>query len=181
MRSLLLTVLMGTISAGPALCAFSSASREFLTQEEIAVVQGKQKIGPRIEYYLRIAALRLESARARLEGEETLPGDPLEFFTPEDMLDGYYRILNSVMLNLEEAYQKSGFDVASLQKALKELDKRTEEGSRALGVLETLAKERDNEELQRLVARAADITRGAREGATQALRSLEEESGKKEK
>ena len=181
MRKLLLTLLIGTISLGPALFAAPRASREYLTKEEIALVQAKQKIGPRIEYYLRIAELRLESARARLEGEETLPGDPLEYFTPEDMLDGYYRILNSVMLNLEEAYQKSGFDAASLQKALKELNKRTEECSRILGVLETLAKERDDEEMQRLVARASDITHGAREGASQALRALEEESREKEK
>lgn len=179
MKQLLLAFLIGSILCGSVLSAPPRGSGEFLTEEEIALVQAKQKIGPRVEYYLRIAKLRLESARARLEGVETLPGDPLEYFTPEDMLDGYYRILNSLMLNLEEAYRKSGYNAASMQKVVKELHKRTEECSRILEVLETLAGERNNEELLRLIARATDITGGAHEGAAQALQTLEEESNKK--
>jgi hypothetical protein len=166
---------MGTVHAGLALSAAQRGSREFLTEEEIAVVQAKQQIGPRVEYYLRIAGLRLDSSLARLKGEETLPEDPLEYFTPEDMLDGYYRILNSVMLNLEEEYQKSGYDAARMQKVIKELHKRTEECSRRLEVLETLARERNDEELLRLIARAAGITDGAHEGAVNALQ--EEKTG----
>lgn len=170
---------MGATSVVPVLSASARGSREFLTEEEIALVQAKQKIGPRIEYYLRIAALRLESARARLQGEETLPGDPLEYFTPEDMLDGYYKIMNSVMMNLEDAYQKSGFDAASMKKVIKELRERTEECGRGLEILETLAKEREDEQLLRLIARAKEITAGAHEGAAEALQAIEEESKKK--
>ena len=73
-------------------------------------------------------------------GEETLPGDPLEFFTPEDMLDGYYRILNSVMLNLDDANQKAVRDSNGLRKALKELRKRSKEALKKLDYLEKLAK-----------------------------------------
>jgi hypothetical protein len=181
LKRLLLGFLIGAISVVPALSSSARGSREFLTEEEIALVQAKQKIGPRVEYYLRIAALRLESARARLQGEETLPGDPLEYFTPEDMLDGYYKIMNSVMLNLEDAYRKSGYDAASMQKVMKELRDRTEEGGRSLEVLETLAKERDDEQLLRLIARAKEITTGAHEGAAEALQAIEEESGEKTK
>jgi len=173
-KKFLFAILLAATQIIPYICASPSGPREFLTEEEINKVRAKQEIGPRVEYYLEAAKLRLESASARLEGEETLPGDPMEYFTPEDMLDGYYRILNSVMLNLEDAYQKSNPDSDGIKKALKELRKRTEECQRRLDILETLAEEQNNKELLRLIDRAIDITNGAYEGARHAL---EEETG----
>ena len=115
--SLIITVLLaGTVAA-----AFGYRGREFLTEEEIKVIQRNQKIDPRVKMYLRAAFLRLTSAQARMVGQETIPGDPLEYLTPEDMLDGYYRILNSVMFNLEDAAQAFPPDWGGIRKALKHL------------------------------------------------------------
>jgi Xaa-Pro aminopeptidase len=153
-----------------ALHAAQRGPGEFLTGQEIEQIQTKQDIGPRVEYYLGAARLRLESAAARLRGEEAVEGDPMEYFTPEDMLDGYYRILNSVMLNLEDAYRKPLIDSKGIQKALKDLRKKTEEFQKLLDSLKSLARERENTELLRLIRKAADITRGAHEGAAHALK-----------
>ena len=151
------------------LFAFASGSREYLTEEEITLIQIKQRIDPRVKAYLKAAALRLRSAEARLRGEETEPGDPMEYFTPEDMLDGYYRILNSVMLNLEDANEKPRPDSDGIRKALKELRKRAEKFLPQLELLQKIAEEREDKELLRLIGRAVDITNGAFEGAKYAL------------
>jgi hypothetical protein len=158
---LLLTICMDSLPAGPA--------KEFLTEEEVELIQIKQEIDPRIKSYLAAALLRLESAEARMLGEETLPGDPLEYFTPEDMLDGYYKILNSVMVNLDDANQKATRDSNGLRKALKELRKRSKEALKRLEYLEKLAKEQDKKEMVQLIQRAVEITQGAQEGADYAL------------
>jgi hypothetical protein len=157
------------IFIAPLLAASVPRSREFLTEGEIALIQARQEIGPRVKFYLEAAQLRLKSAEDRLRGEETEPGDPLEYFTPEDMLDGYYRILESVMMNLEEAHQTGGRDRSGIQEALKALKKRTEEYDRRLDSLKNLAEKKKNEELLRLIQKAEDITRGAHEGSKQAL------------
>ena len=159
--ALFLTVTVTDILARPA--------REFLTDDEIELIQINQKIDSRTKLYLRAAALRLKSTEARLQGKETEPGDPLEYFTPEDMLDGYYRILNSVMFNLDDAYEKVNRDYNGLKKALKALKKSTEESLSELELLEKLAKEQNKTELLRLVRRAIEITNGAHEGAADAL------------
>jgi hypothetical protein len=72
--------------------AFSTA-KEFLTPQEIAKIQDAQEIDKRVKVYLEAAALRLKTISDRLAGKESVAGDPLEFFSLEDMLDGYYRIL----------------------------------------------------------------------------------------
>jgi hypothetical protein len=159
---------------------FARPAREFLTDEEIELIQINQKVDSRIKLYLKAAALRLESTEARLQGKETEPGDPLEYFTPEDMLDGYYRILNSVMLNLDDAYEKTNRDNSGLKKALKALQKSTKESLSKLEFLEKLAEEQNKTELLRLVRRATEITNGAHEGAAGALKEKPPTSEKNE-
>jgi hypothetical protein len=148
---------------------FARPAGEFLTEEEIELIQINQKVDSRIKLYLKAAALRLKSTEARLRGKETEPGDPLEYFTPEDMLDGYYRILNSVMFNLDDAYQNVNRENNRLKKALKALQKSTKESLSELEFLEKLAKEQNKSELLRLIRRAIEITNGAHEGAADAL------------
>ena len=104
------------------LAASGSPKREFLTEKEIEQIQVNNEIHIRVKLYLDFAASRLKVAEERLSGKESEPGDPFEFFTPEDMLAGYYRILESVMLNLEDAYQKTdAMERSKVQKALKTL------------------------------------------------------------
>ncbi len=148
---------------------FSTASvaleKEFLTPKEIAGIQDTHEIDARVKIYLDAAALRLKTAEDRLVGKESAPGDPLEFFTPEDMLDGYYRILKSVMMNIDEAAQKPGPNRELVGKALKNLKSSTEKAADELQVLKKLAEEKKKEELWNRVNDAIDITKGAREGA----------------
>jgi len=143
--------------------------KEFLTDKEIQLIQDAQDVDLRIKIYLDAAALRLKTAEERLYGKESLEGDPLEFFTPEDLLDGYYRILRSVMFTLDEAFQKPGSDRAKLRSALKRLKKHTEQAAKDLEVLKKLSEERQKEELWNLVNKAIDINSGAYEGAESGL------------
>jgi hypothetical protein len=144
-------------------------SKEFLTNKEIELIQDAQEIDKRIEVYLAAASLRLKTAEERLYGKESAEGDPLEFYTPEDMLDGYYRILRSVMFNLDEAFQKRGADPVKMRSALKELKKHAEQAVKDLGVLKKLAEKKQKEELWNLVNNAIDINSGAHDGAESGL------------
>jgi len=157
-------LLAGTVTA-----AFGYRDREFLTEAEIDAIRKNQKIDPRVKLYLRAALQRLEATHARMAGQETLPGDPLEYFTPEDMLDGYYRILNSVMLNIEDAAYKMPPDKGGIRKALKHLRNQMKKAVPELEHMEKTAVERNETELIRLIQRAAEISRGAMEGAEHAL------------
>jgi hypothetical protein len=160
----LAVVLTGGISTVP-----GSPEKEFLTDKEIEKIQDVREIAGRIRIYLDAAALRLKTTEDRLLGKEVQTGDSLEFFTPEDMLDGYYRILNSVMLNLEDAYQKAGPYRTRVGIALKSLKESTENALKDLEILKKMAEEKKKEELWNLVNKAIDITNGAHEGAVLGL------------
>ena len=82
-----------------------SQKKEFLTDKEIEEIQDTRKIDARVDLYLLWAKKRLKTAEDRLMGKEAAPGDPFEFFMPEDLVDGYYEIIKSVMVNLDNAYQ----------------------------------------------------------------------------
>ncbi len=147
----------------------SVSAREFLTPQEIEKIQDAQEIDRRIKIYMEAASLRLKTAEERLNGQESSPGDPLEFFTVEDMIDGYYRILKSVMSNLDEAASRPSTDHKALNKALENLKDSTEKGSKELLILKKIAEEKQKEELWNLVNSALDIAAGAHEGADSAL------------
>src|SRR5881396_827723 len=111
------------------LCAaalLSVCAKEFLTDQEIMKIQDAADVEKRIKIYLEAAALRLKTVEDRLYGRESAPGDPLEFFSIEEMLDGYYRIVRSVMFNVDEAFQKPAAAGDKLGDALKHLKDSTE-------------------------------------------------------
>jgi hypothetical protein len=155
--------------AGVAFSIPAYPAKEFLTDKEIATIQDAQAIDLRVLIYMDAAKLRLKTAEDRLAGKESQPGDPLEFFTPEDMLDGYYRILKSVMANLDAAYKQAGGEPQKVKKALKTLKTATEAMSGKLDVLKKMAEEKKKEKLWNLVNEAISITRGAHEGAENGL------------
>jgi hypothetical protein len=144
-------------------------AREFLTDKEIEKIQDAQEIDLRIKIYLEAAELRLRVAEERLTGKEPVEGEPLEFYTPEDMLEGYFRIIKSVMMNLDEVAEKEGPNKALLGKTLKMLKSSTEKNSGQLQVLRKIAEEKRKEELWNRVNSAIDITNGAHEGAEYGL------------
>jgi hypothetical protein len=176
MRNLAKTVLFFTICiffAAPA-----GAAKEFLTGKEIEKIQDTYEIDARVRIYMEAAALRLKTAEERLTGKESAPGDPLEFFTPEDMLDSYYRILKSVMTNIDDAARNpkrdNGItidgrvmvnDKQRIGKALKQLKSETEKDLEELLILKRIAEEKKNEHLWDLINEAVEITNGAHEGA----------------
>jgi len=150
---------------GGALTTSGSLSKEFLTDKEIEKIQEAQGIADRVKIYLEAAALRLKAAQDRLQGLEPKTGDPLELFAPEEMLDGYYRILGSVMLNVDDAFQKPGPNQQKVVAALKSLKKSTEKALGDLEILKKIAEEKRKEELWNLVNKSIDITNAAHEGA----------------
>jgi hypothetical protein len=146
-----------------------ASGKEFLTQKEIEGIQDTHDITVKVKIYMDAALLRLRSAEERLVGKETVPGDPLEFFTPEDLLDGYYRILKSTMMNVDDAAQTPKTDRSALGKALKNLKSSTEKAAEQLQILKKIAEEKRKEALWNLVNNAIEITEGAHEGAEYGL------------
>ncbi len=144
-------------------------AKEFLTPKEIETIQEARELDKRVKLYLDAAALRLKTVEERFRGQESNPGDPLEFFGIEEMLEGYCRILRSVMFNVDDAFQNPASDRDKLSKALKNLKDTTEKASKDLQILKRLAEEKKNEEAWNLVGRGIEITGGAREGAETGL------------
>jgi sigma54-dependent transcription regulator len=147
----------------------AAPGKEFLTAKEIELIQDTQAVDGRVKIYLDAAALRLKSAEDRLAGKEPVVGDPLEFFTPEDMLEGYLGIVKSVMLNIDEAAQKPGPNQALVGKALKSLKSATEKAAVRLPILKKIAEEKMKEDLWNLVSEAIEITEAANDGAEYGL------------
>jgi hypothetical protein len=139
--------------------------REFLTQQEIDRIQEAQEIDQRVKVYLEAAALRLKTVSERLAGKESQPEEPMEFFSVEDMLDGYYRILHAVMLNLEDAAHNPKTDQKKFQVAMKNLKSATEAAGKQLEGLKKIAEEQRKEQVWKLVGKAMEITKGAHDGA----------------
>jgi hypothetical protein len=164
------------------LAASGSPKREFLTEKEIEQIQDSNEIHIRVKRYLDFAASRLKVAEERLSGKESEPGDPFEFFTPEDMLDGYYRILESVMLNLEDAYQRTDLmEKGKVQRALRTLKGAMESALKQLEILKKIAEEKNKEEFWNLVNKAIDISKGALEGAESGISKEPDPASKKPK
>jgi hypothetical protein len=85
------------------------------------------------------------------------------------MLDGYYRIIKSVMMNLDEAAARPGPNQALVGKGLKSLKSATEKAKVQLQILKRIAEEKQKEELWNLVNAALEITEGAYEGSKSGL------------
>jgi len=170
--------LLLTILGTAAIPLAQSASKEFLTPKEIEKVQLAQQIDARVKVYMEAAAFRLKTARERFGGVESEPGAPLEFFTVEEMIEGYNLILQSVMMNLEDAYQDSSRDREKVKDALTSLKKGTQNAENALAVLKKLAEERLDEKVWNQVNQAIEITTGALEGAELGLSELSQSPDK---
>ncbi|HSW40384.1 MAG TPA: hypothetical protein VLL97_12925 [Acidobacteriota bacterium] len=149
-----------------------SSGKEFLTPAEIEKIQKSQTIDARITAYTDAAMLRLSSVEERLSGIESEYGDPFEFFSNEDMLDGYFRILTSIMHNLEAAFENPRQEPARVRRALNTLRDAAQKAEKELAELKRRAERDSNEALIVYLNRATDITRGAHEGAEEGLSRL---------
>jgi hypothetical protein len=161
--------------------AAAPAAKEYLTPKEIELIQDAQEIDRRVKILLDAAGLRLKEAEERLNGKESEPGDPLEFFSVEDMLEGYHQIIRSVMLNLDGAVQNPKTEPGRIGKALGNLKESGQKFEKSLAILKRMAEEKRREMLWNLADGALEITAGAREGAEEGLKKYKEEPKKKRK
>lgn len=159
---LLLRLLLGGL---PASAQQKPGFKEYLTEDEITKIQDAQEIDLRTKLYMQAAALRLKVAEERLNGKESEPGDPMEFFSVEDMLGAYDQIVRSVMISVDDAFQKPGGDRAKVVKALKSLKDGTDRALKDLEIIKAIAEEKKLEDVWNLTNQALDIARGAYEGA----------------
>ena len=181
MRHIIALLLLAMTVAGAAGSVSAAPEKEFLTPKEIEKIQDAQEIDLRMKIYMAAATLRLKTAEDRLIGNEPVAGDPMEFFTPEDLVDAYYRIIKSVMFNMDDAFQKPGADRGRLGKALNTLKSGTETAGKQLEILKKTAEDKKKEELWNAVNKAIDITNGAHEGAEYGLSKQPAPSEKKKK
>jgi len=172
-----LLIVLSTVAHSTA----AAPDKEYLTPKEIELIQDAQEIEKRVKIYMDAAELRLKRAVERLNGKESPPDDPFEFFSVEDMLEGYYRIFKSVMLIVDDAFQKPMTDKQNLGKALKSLKDTTERAGKELAALKKTAEDKRLEDVWNLVNKDIDITAGASEGAQQGLSSLPAPAKKKGK
>ncbi len=149
---------------------WSGQNKEFLTPKEIDKIRDSQEIEARVKVYMEAGELRLRTAFERLGGKESEPGDPMEFFSLEDMVDGYFQILRAVMLNLDDASQNPATDPGKFKAALKKLKSGTEDAVKLLQALKKAAEDQRREELWNSVGKAIEINSAAKEGATAALK-----------
>jgi hypothetical protein len=174
------TLVAASLVAALLVFAPAAPAKEFLTPGEIAKIQDAPEVDRRVKIYLDAAELRLKTGEERLAGKESSPGDPLEFFTVEDMIEGYYHILRSVMFTLDEAAQRPR-EPDLLVRALKNLKDRTEKDLKSLGILKSTAEQKQKEALWKLVNEAIDIAEGAHEGAETGLARFRSKDKTKEK
>jgi hypothetical protein len=156
-----------------------SYSKEFLTSKEIEKIQLAQEIDTRVKAYMEAAELRLKTARERFGGVESQEGAPLEFFTVEEMIEGYNSIMRSVMLNLEDAYQNKSVDREKLRAALTRLKDGSKSAENTLTVLKKMAEDKLDEKVWSQVNQAIEMTKDALDGAETGLSELPAPAKKK--
>jgi len=148
-------------------------ARDFLTDKEIEKMRNTQDIDKRTGIYMDAASLRLTTALDRFEGKESEPGDAMEFYSRQEMLDDYYKILDRVMLIVGEAFESPRRrENINIKKALQALKSESSANLKRLSALMKLAEEKDEEELWNGINRAIDITGGVIDGADEGLSIL---------
>ena len=145
-------------------------ARDFLTDQEIGLMQNVQSIDKRTGVYMDAAALRLQTVGDRFEGKASGPGDALEFYSHEEMLEDYYKILEHVMIVVGEAFDEPRRrENINIKKALQHLKSEMPRNLDKLATLKRRAEEKKKEELWNRVNSAIDISDGVRDGADEGL------------
>ena len=150
----------------------SCSAKEFLTEKEIDLIRFAQAVESRVKIYMEAAELRLKTAENRLAGKESEEGDPMEFLSPEDMLDGYSQIIKSVILNVDDAIENPGRRQHNIGKALNIVKSETERSLKELLLLKGLAEAKKKEALLDRIDEAISITDEAHESAREWLARL---------
>jgi len=156
-------------------------ARDFLTEKEITKMKNTQDIDKRTGIYMDAASLRLRTALDRFDGKDSEPGDELEFYSIQDMLEDYYKIMDRIMLVVGDAFESPrSRENINIKKALQALKSESSGNLKKLAGLMKLAEEKQNEELWNRVNSAIDITRGVLDGAEEGLSILAEREREQE-
>lgn len=146
------------------------------TEEEYGKVQDAQKLVKRVEAFLEIAASRLDEIDRRREGHEwdKEEPNPLEFYTYEDLLHGYYRAIEGVMVNIDEKAKNKTEEEKDIRKALKSLKEKIDDFLPRLQTLEDLVREQKDLPLYKQYREAIRSSEIARKGALYGLGAPDE-------
>jgi hypothetical protein len=151
----------------------SGYARDFLTDKEIELIQDTQSIATRTHIYMEAAALRLKTAQDKLSSKEYEAGDPMELLTPEDVIDDYRKILRSVQLNVQYAFEapkRKGNE--SAEKALQTLKEEMEKALKELDVLWKMAEEKHRETLSDRISEVTETSNDLLDDAKEKLAGL---------
>ena len=157
-------------------------ARDFLTDAEIRRVQSTQDIERLTGIYMDVSASRLRTAQDRFEGRESKPGDALEFYSQEDMLDDYFIIMDRVMLIVGDAFESPrARENVNIKRALNLLKSKSPDNLKRLSILKNLAEEKQKNGLWNRINRAIDITNDVLDGAEEGLAILAEREKEEER
>ena len=164
----------------PALAAFSLApgvprqrrgqstiTGDQFTDREYEKIQLAQELPKRVDAFLEIARHRMRELRRRLEKKEwkDKKPNPLEFFTPAQLVHAYWRALEGVMVNIDEKARYHSAPEKEIRKTLKKLNSSVLDFMPQLEPIQQWAKRTGDEELIREVLQAEKTTEIARKGS----------------
>ena len=153
--------------------ASGAVARDFLTAQENVLLQKNQDIDKRTGIFMDAAALRLGTALDRFEGRESEPGAALEFFSQEEMLDDYCKIIDNVMLVVGDAFESPRRkENTNIKKALQTLKSESSGNLKKLAVLKNFSEEKRKKELLNRVNQAIEVTEDLLDGAEEGLAKL---------
>ena len=145
-------------------------------------MQNNQDIDRRTNIYMEAATLRLRTAQERFDGKESNPGDAMEFYSQEDMLDDYYKIMERVMLIIDDAFESPRRrENINIKRALNTLKSESSGNIERLLALMKLAEEKQKDDLWKRLGRAVDITEGILDGADEGLSQIAEREKEEER
>lgn len=154
-------------SFSPLLLAQGLHELDKFTDEEFTKIQLAQKLVKRVEVFLEIAGRRLSEIERRLEGKEWEEDEPnpLEFHTYEDLLHGYTRAIEGIMINIDEKASGGMEPEEEIRKALKKLNKDIDKFIPRLTPLKQLVIDRKDESLGEKLLEAMKASDVAKKGA----------------
>lgn len=137
------------------------------TEEEFTKVQYAQELVKRTEVFLEIAERRLEEVERRRAGkvwEEEEP-NPLELYMYEDLLHGYVRAVDGIMVNIDTHARSGRVEEKDLMKALEKLNEKIGTFIERLQGMEDLVREQLDQRFYEEWREALKTSDIARKGA----------------
>jgi len=137
------------------------------TEEEYTRIQYAQELVKRVDAFLKIAESRLDEIDRRRKGQEwdKKEPNPLELYTYEDLLHGYYRAVEGIMTNIDSRARSGAEEEKNIRKSLKKLDEKIDGFMTRLQDLESLVRESMDERLYKKYTAALRSSEIARKGA----------------